>query len=69
MLKETPLSEERWALLAKVASLYYEQDLTQAEIAKRLNISRPQVSRLLAEGRQEGVVKITIHYPLKHKVT
>lgn len=63
MLKETPLSEERWALLAKVASLYYEQDLTQAEIAKRLNISRPQVSRLLAEGRQEGVVKITIHYP------
>jgi DNA-binding transcriptional regulator LsrR (DeoR family) len=51
-------------LLAKVASLYYEKNLTQAEIAQRLNISRPQVSRLLAEGRQEGVVEIVIHYPV-----
>jgi len=57
------ISDERWALLAKVASLYYEKNLTQAEIARRLDISRPQVSRLLAESREEGVVKITIHYP------
>ncbi len=56
------ISEEKRALLVKVASLYYEKDLTQAEIAKRLNISRPQVSRLLAEGRQAGVVEITIHH-------
>jgi deoxyribonucleoside regulator len=58
------ISEEKYALLVKVASLYYEQDLTQAEIARRLNISRPQVSRLLAEGRQEGVVEIIIHHPI-----
>lgn len=58
------MSEEKRALLAKVASLYYEKNLTQAEIAQRLNISRPQVSRLLAEGRQEGVVEIVIHYPV-----
>jgi DNA-binding transcriptional regulator LsrR (DeoR family) len=58
------MSEEKLALLAKVASLYYEKNLTQAEIAQRLNISRPQVSRLLAEGRQEGVVEIVIHYPV-----
>ncbi len=51
-------------MLAKVASLYYEKNLTQAEIADRLNISRPQVSRLLAEGRQEGVVEIIIHHPV-----
>ena len=50
-------------LLAKVASFYYEKNLTQAEIARRLDISRPQVSRLLAEARQEGVVEITIHHP------
>jgi len=56
------LSEERHSLLARVASLYYEKNLTQAEIARRLDISRPQVSRLLAESRQEGVVQITIHY-------
>lgn len=57
------LSEDRHALLARVAGLYYEKNLTQAEIARRLHISRPQVSRLLAEGRQEGVVQITINYP------
>ncbi len=57
------MSEDKIALLAKVASLYYEKNLTQAEIAQRLNISRPQVSRLLAEGRQEGVVEIIIHHP------
>ncbi|NJN92903.1 MAG: sugar-binding transcriptional regulator [Anaerolineales bacterium] len=57
------MSEDKLALLAKVASLYYEKNLTQAEIAQRLNISRPQVSRLLTEGRQEGVVEIIIHHP------
>lgn len=57
------MSEDKLSLLAKVASLYYEKNLTQAEIAQRLNISRPQVSRLLAEGRQEGVVEIIIHHP------
>lgn len=58
------MSEDKLALLAKVASLYYEKNLTQAEIAERLKMSRPQVSRLLAEGRQEGVVEIIIHYPV-----
>lgn len=56
------MSEEKRALLAKVASLYYEKKLTQAEIAQRFNISRPQVSRLLAEGLEEGVVEIIIHH-------
>lgn len=60
----TQLSGERKALLARVATLYYEKNMTQAEIAKQLNISRPQVSRLLAEGRQEGVVEIIIHHPI-----
>lgn len=58
------ISGERQALLAKVATLYYEKNLTQAEIAQNLSISRPQVSRLLAEGRQEGVVEIIIHHPV-----
>lgn len=57
------LSKEKHAQLAKVASLYYEQNLTQAEIAVRLNVSRPQVSRLLAESLKEGIVKIIINRP------
>jgi DNA-binding transcriptional regulator LsrR (DeoR family) len=60
---------DRRALLARVASLYYEKNLTQAEIAKQLSISRPQVSRLLAEGRQAGVVEIIIHHPAEKHTT
>lgn len=63
------LSGEKRALLAKVATLYYEKNLTQAEIAKQLDISRPQISRLLAEGRQEGVVEIIIHHPVDKNIT
>jgi DNA-binding transcriptional regulator LsrR (DeoR family) len=57
------ISDDKHTLLAKIASLYYEKNLTQAKIARQLNISRPQVSRLLAEAREQGVVEITIHYP------
>jgi deoxyribonucleoside regulator len=57
------ISDQKHALLAKIASLYYDKNLTQAKIARQLNISRPQVSRLLAEAREQGVVEITIHYP------
>jgi len=63
------LSDDKHALLAKVASLYYDNNLTQADIAERLNISRPQVSRLLAEGRQAGVVEITIHHPAEKQAS
>lgn len=44
----------------KVAKLYYEDNLTQEEIAKKLRLSRPKVSRLLQEARNAGLVKITV---------
>jgi deoxyribonucleoside regulator len=54
---------ERIELLTQVASLYYEDDLTQVEIGRRFDISRATVSRLLREARETGVVEITVHYP------
>lgn len=51
-------------LLVKVCSLYYEESLTQMEIANILQISRPTVSRLLNEAREKGIVKIEIINPL-----
>ena len=54
---------ERTELLAQVASLYYEDDLTQGEIARRVGTSRSTVSRMLQEAREAGVVEITVHYP------
>ena len=47
-------------LLVKVARLYYEQELTQSQISKRLRLSRQKVQRLLQEARQGGIVQISI---------
>lgn len=50
-------------LMYAAASLYYHEDATQADIAGRLGVSRPTVSRLLAEARRVGIVEITVHRP------
>jgi DNA-binding transcriptional regulator LsrR (DeoR family) len=50
--------------LVEISRLYYERDLTQAEIAGKMNISRPAVSKFLSEARQRGIVKIDIKSPL-----
>jgi len=50
--------------LVEISRLYYEREMTQAEIAKRMNISRPVVSKLLQEARLRGIVKIDIKSPL-----
>lgn len=43
--------------------LYYQQDLSQVDIAARMGLSRPTVAKLLAHGRDRGFVTITIHDP------
>jgi deoxyribonucleoside regulator len=57
-----PRDDDR-QLMAKVADLYYLRDLTQQEIADRLGLSRPTVSRLLQRARAEGVVRIEVNPP------
>ncbi len=57
-----PMANEQ-DLLVQVAKLYYETNLTQAEIGKRVGTSRSTVSRLLNEAREKGIVQITINYP------
>ncbi|MCK4259088.1 MAG: sugar-binding transcriptional regulator [Halanaerobiales bacterium] len=55
---------ERLKLIIQVAQMYYEYGHTQRVIADKLGISRPTISRLLAEGREMGIVQITIRNPL-----
>ncbi len=50
-------------LMIEAATLYYEEQLTQAEIGQRLATSRSTVSRLLRDARAQGVVQVTIHHP------
>lgn len=56
------LSEEDHVIL-KALYLYYEHELTQAEVGARMGFSRPKVSKLLAEGKERGLVKIEIAEP------
>lgn len=48
--------------LARICHLYYNEGLTQQQIASRLHLSRIKVSRLLQQARANGVVKIEIKY-------
>lgn len=54
---------DRVELLARVASMYYDGNLTQDEIARRISVSRSTISRLLRQARETGVVEITVHRP------
>jgi DNA-binding transcriptional regulator LsrR (DeoR family) len=47
-------------LLSKVSTLYYVQNQTQQEIAQRLGVSRPTISRLLQDAQNHGIVQITV---------
>jgi DNA-binding transcriptional regulator LsrR (DeoR family) len=50
--------------LTELATLYYIDGLTQEELSKRFNISRPKVGRLLKRAQEEGVVEIRVrHHP------
>ncbi len=53
-------------LISRVLSLYYVDELTQAEVGRRLGLSTAKVNRLLQQARQEGMVEITIRTPLQH---
>lgn len=49
--------------MSKVSALYYLQGYKQHQIAKRLHISRPKVSRLLRQARKENIVQISVASP------
>lgn len=63
----TPKSDQQ-ELLAHVASLYYEEELTQNEIASRLGLSRVKIYRLLKQAKDEQVVQIVIDWPIKRSM-
>lgn len=55
-----PVDEQREQLIVQAAKLHYFLDKTQTEIATELGLTRWQVSRLLQEARDLGVVRIDI---------
>lgn len=59
------MQSARLEFLAQIAHWYYEEGQTQEDIARRVNLSRSMVSRLLQEARDQGLVEIHVRYPLK----
>lgn len=51
--------------LAEISRQYYEEGMSQEQIARRIGYSRPTVSRMLEEARRTGVVRIQISHPLE----
>ena len=49
--------------MIETARLYYEHHFSQQQIANKLGISRPGISRLLQKARETGIVKIEIIDP------
>lgn len=54
-------ADKRIERMVMAARMYYEQDMTQNEIAKELGVSRPLVSILLTEAKHCGIVTFQIH--------
>ena len=52
-------------LMTEAATLYYEKNCTQQEIASMLGLSRQTVSKLLGDAIKENIVEIKIHNPKK----
>ena len=50
-------------LMFKVARLYYIDEFIQERIARRLNISKYKVNRILKKAKKEGIVQIKIIKP------
>jgi DNA-binding transcriptional regulator LsrR (DeoR family) len=62
MPDEVPI--ERHQLLADIAEWYYIDGMSQHEIARRVDLSRPSISRLLLDAREAGIVEIKVHRPI-----
>lgn len=50
-------------MMFAAASAYYVQEQNQGQVADALGVSRPTVSRLLAEARRCGIIEIRVRRP------
>ena len=52
-------------LMARVLTLYYEDDRLQSQIATELGLSSAKVNRLIKQGRELGMVEISVNSPFQ----
>ncbi|HZJ04592.1 MAG TPA: sugar-binding transcriptional regulator [Nocardioidaceae bacterium] len=56
-------TDEHNDAMLRIAQLYYEQQLTQDQIARRMVLTRWKVGRLLEDAKEAGIVRIQIVHP------
>jgi deoxyribonucleoside regulator len=59
------MDQDKQRLSIEAAKLYYLSDYSQIDIAAKLGVSRPTVSRLLQYAKEQGYVRIDISDPLE----
>jgi deoxyribonucleoside regulator len=60
------MEQDKLSKIVEAARLYYELDYSQQDIAKELGVSRPTVSRLLQQAKEQGIVRIEIIDPFEN---
>ena len=58
----SPKQEEKLEIAVRAAWLYHVAGNTQAEIARKLQISRPTAQRLVAFALERGLVKVRVNH-------
>lgn len=53
-------------LISRILSMYYLDNLKQANIAKELGLSTAKVNRLIKQAHNQGLVEIRLHTPFQH---
>lgn len=64
---KTTKNIEQIEFLYEVARLYYEDKLTQEQIARQIGLSRQKVQRLLDSAKKEGIVQIQVVSPVSSR--
>ncbi len=57
------IQSDEMRLMIRASLLYYEEGMTQNQIAKTLGVSRVKVTRLIAKAKSLGIVEIRINQP------
>ena len=66
VMRSEKLTETQLKLALRIASSYYLDKVSQTDIAKNLEISRPTVSRYLQYAVDTGMVDIRIQDPFEN---
>lgn len=53
-------------LLAELGRLYFLDDVSKVDLGRRFGLSRFKIARMLAKGRERGIIRIEIHEPTQN---